>query len=181
MTLAQCCNDMAAEVYDALMKYSVVYTQEFGHVFAYEIDGFGSHLLMDDANVPSLLSLPYLCPELVDVSDTIYQNTRRMVWSEANPYFFGGGVQGLESGVRGIGSQHTGLNMVWPMSIIMKGLTSDDVLEQRECVSMLMQTDAGTGFMHESFLPSNPNTFTRSWFSWVNGLFAELVLKAYGE
>ena len=181
MTLAQCCNDMADEVYDALMKYSVVYTQEFGHVFAYEIDGFGSHLLMDDANVPSLLSLPYLCPELVDVSDTIYQNTRRMVWSEANPYFFGGGVQGLESGVRGIGSQHTGLNMVWPMSIIMKGLTSDDVLEQRECVSMLMQTDAGTGFMHESFLPSNPNTFTRSWFSWVNGLFAELVLKAYGE
>lgn len=179
--LAGRCRGMADEVYDALMRYSIVQSREFGPVFAYEIDGFGSHLLMDDANVPSLLSLPYLCGEIVDERDSVYQNTRRMVWSEYNPYFFGGGLQGLESGVRGIGSQHTGLNMVWPMSIIMRGLTTKDVHEQRECISVLMQTDGGTGFMHESFLPSDPTRFTRSWFSWVNGLFGELVLRAYGD
>ena len=63
----------------------------------------------------------------------------------------------------------------------MRGLTTKDVHEQRECISVLMQTDGGTGFMHESFLPTEPERFTRSWFSWVNGLFGELVLRAYGD
>ena len=134
---------------------------------------------MDDANAPSLLALPYLCPELVSVNDEVYQNTRRMIWSEDNPYFFTGTYDGTKIGA--IGSPHTGLDKVWPMSIIMKGLTSNDVNEQRACVDLLVKTDAGTGFMHESFNPNNPADFTRSWFAWTNGLFGELVIKAYGK
>ena len=175
------CLVMADEIRSAIRKYAVVHTGQFGNVYAFEIDGFGSMLLMDDANVPSLLSLPYLCPDLVSAGDSVYQNTRRMIWSDSNPYFFGAGVQGLKSGVRGIGSQHTGLNKVWPMSIIMKGLTSASRDEQRQCIQYLMETDGGTCFMHESFDPVDSRNYTRSWFSWANGLFGELVIKAYGD
>ena len=175
------CLAMADEIHAALNTYATVHTRHFGTVYAFEIDGFGSHALMDDANAPSLLSLPYLCPDLVSVGDTIYQNTRRMIWSEWNPYFFGGGIQGHPSGVRGIGSQHTSLDRVWPMSIIMKGLTTTDRAEQVRCIMELMDTDGGTCFMHESFEPANPRNYTRSWFSWANGLFGELVIRAYGD
>lgn len=179
--LGKQCQAMAGEIHTALDRYAKVQTGRFGQVYAFEIDGFGSHALIDDANAPSLLSLPYLCPDLVSNDDAIYQNTRRMIWSEWNPYFFGGGIQGQASGVCGIGSQHTGLDNVWPMSIIMKGLTSNDRAEQIKCIEDLMKTDGGTCFMHESFSPSDPRNFTRSWFSWANGLFGELVIKAYGE
>lgn len=175
------CLLMADQIHSAISRYAIVQTAQFGNVYAFEIDGFGSQLLMDDANVPSLLSLPYLCPDLVSAQDSVYQNTRRMIWSDSNPYFFGAGIQGMKSGIRGIGSQHTGLNKVWPMSIIMKGLTSTSRDEQRQCIQALLETDGGTCFMHESFNPANPTDYTRSWFAWANGLFAELVIKAYGD
>ena len=173
------CLALAHEIHKGLMENATVVHPKYGRVYAFEVDGFGSYLLMDDANAPSLLALPYLCPELVSVNDEVYQNTRRMIWSEDNPYFFTGTYDGTKIGA--IGSPHTGLDKVWPMSIIMKGLTSNDVNEQRECVDLLVKTDAGTGFMHESFNPSNPADFTRSWFAWTNGLFGELVIKAYGK
>ena len=175
------CLAIAGQIQLAINQYATVHTARFGTVYAFEIDGFGSRLLMDDANVPSLLSLPYLCPDLVSAQDSVYQNTRRMIWSDSNPYFFGAGIQGMKSGIRGIGSQHTGLNKVWPMSIIMKGLTSTSRDEQRQCIQALLETDGGTCFMHESFNPANPTDYTRSWFAWANGLFAELVIKAYGN
>lgn len=173
------CQAIADDIRRGLNEHATVDHPQFGKVYAFEVDGFGSHLLMDDANAPSLLSLPYLCPELVPVNDPVYQNTRRMIWSESNPYFFTGTVDGTKVGA--IGSPHTGLGKVWPMSIIMKGLTSNDVDEQKECVQLLMKTDGGTGYMHESFNPDNPRDFTRSWFAWANGLFGELVIKAYGK
>ncbi|MBO5871714.1 MAG: glycoside hydrolase family 125 protein [Bacteroidaceae bacterium] len=173
------CLALADEIHKGLEEHATVEHPKYGKVYAFEVDAFGSHLLMDDANAPSLLSLPYLCPELVPASDPIYQNTRRMVFSEDNPYYFTGEFNGKKIG--GIGSPHTGLNKIWPMSIIMKGLTSSDRNEQRECVKLLVETDANTGFMHESFDPSNPANFTRSWFAWTNGLFGELVIKAYGK
>jgi len=141
----------------------------FGRIYAFEVDGFGNRFLMDDANVPSLLAMPYLGD--VKLSDPIYQNTRRFVWSKANPYFFRG------TAGEGIGGPHIGYDMIWPMSIMMKAFTSTDDAEIKQCVEMLMTTDAGTGFMHESFHKDNPDKFTRAWFAWQNTLFGELILK----
>ena len=163
------CLELADEVEAALKKYATYDHPEFGTIYAFEVDGFGNHLLMDDANVPSLLAMPYLGS--VDVNDPIYQNTRRFVWSESNPYFFRGKV------AEGIGGPHIGYDMAWPMSIMMKAFTSQDDEEIKWCVETLMKTDAGTGFMHESFHVDDPNNYTRSWFAWQNGLFGELILK----
>lgn len=167
--IANECLQLAQEVEDALKEYAIYNDPRFGKIYAFEVDGFGNHLLMDDANVPSLLALSYLDKDFAN--DPIYLNTRKFVWSDSNPYFFKGKV------AEGIGGPHVGYNMAWPMSIIMKALTSTDDTEIKECVEMLMNTDAGTGFMHESFDVDNPQNFTRSWFAWVNGLFGEMVLK----
>ena len=171
--LADQCLELAAEVETALKKYATYNHPEFGTIYAFEVDGFGNHLLMDDANVPSLLAMPYLGD--VDVNDPIYQNTRRFVWSESNPYFFRGKV------AEGIGGPHIGYDMAWPMSIMMKAFTSQDDEEIKWCVETLMKTDAGTGFMHESFHVDDPNNFTREWFAWQNGLFGELILKIIAD
>lgn len=170
---AEECLALASEVETALKKYATYNHPEFGTIYAFEVDGFGNRFLMDDANVPSLLAMPYLGD--VDVNDPIYQNTRRFVWSESNPYFFKG------TAGEGIGGPHIGYDMVWPMSIMMKAFTSQDDQEIKKCIEMLMTTDAGTGFMHESFNKDNPEDFTRSWFAWQNTLFGELILKLVNE
>ena len=166
--LARECNDLADEVADALRKHAVVKHPKFGKIYAYEVDGFGNAFMMDDANIPSLLSLSYL--GAVSAKDPIYKKTRRFVLSEWNPYFFKG-----EAG-EGIGGPHIGLEVIWPMSIIMRAFTSNDDAEISECVRMLMQTDAGTGFIHESFYKDDAADFTREWFAWQNSLFGELVI-----
>ena len=172
-TLAQDCTNLANEVETALHKYATYNHPEYGTIYAFEVDGFGNRMLMDDANVPSLLAMPYLGD--IDVKDPIYQNTRRFVWSKDNPYFFKG-----KAG-EGIGGPHIGYDMIWPMSIMMKAFTSQDDQEIKECIKMLMATDAGTGFMHESFQKDNPAKFTRAWFAWQNTLFGELILKLINE
>ena len=171
--LATQCSELAQEVETALKQYATYNHPKYGTIYAFEVDGFGNHFLMDDANVPSLLAMPYLGD--VDVNDPIYQNTRRFVWSESNPYFFKG------TAGEGIGGPHIGYDMVWPMSIMMKAFTSQDDQEIKKCIEMLMTTDAGTGFMHESFNKDNPEDFTRSWFAWQNTLFGELILKLVNE
>ena len=172
-TLAKQCTDLSNEVKAALMKYAVHNHPKYGKIYAFEVDGFGNQLLMDDANVPSLLAMPYLGD--VSVNDPIYQNTRRFVWSGDNPYFFKG-----KAG-EGIGGPHIGYDMVWPMSIMMKAFTSKNDAEIKTCIQMLMNTDADTGFMHESFHKDNPAKFTRAWFAWQNTLFGELILKLVNE
>lgn len=171
--LATQCNDLAQEVENALKKYATYNHPEFGTIYAYEIDGFGNKHLTDDANVPSLLSMAYL--GVVDINDPIYQNTRNFVWSQSNPYFFKG-----KAG-EGIGGPHIGYDMVWPMSIMMKAFTSQNDEEIKNCVKMLMDTDANTGFIHESFHKDNPENFTRAWFAWQNSLFGELIIKLVNE
>lgn len=171
--LAGQCIELAAEVEEALKKYAVYDHPEFGTIYAYEVDGFGNRMLMDDANVPSLLAMPYLGD--VDLDDPIYQNTRRFVWSGSNPYFFKG------TAGEGIGGPHVGYDMAWPMSIMMKAFTSQDDAEIKWCIELLMKTDAGTGFMHESFDVNDPQHFTREWFAWQNGLFGELILKLIAD
>ena len=167
--LADQCLALADEVEKALRQHAVFDHPEFGEIYAYEVDGFGSRFLMDDANVPSLLAMSYLGD--VPADDPVYRNTRRFVWSEANPYFHRGAAG------EGIGGPHIWSEVIWPMSIMMKAFTSDDDDEIRECICQLMTTDAGTGFMHESFYKDDSETFTREWFAWQNTLFGELILK----
>ena len=171
--LASECRDLAREVEAAVAKYGVVKHPEYGKIYAYEVDGFGSALLMDDANVPSLLALPYLCD--IDPGNRIYRNTRRFVWSTDNPFFFRGNA------AEGIGGPHIGYDYIWPMSIMMKAFTSTDGREIKRCIETLLRTDAGTGFIHESFHKDNPSDFTRAWFAWQNTLFGELILKQIQE
>ena len=171
--LAETCTMLADEVAEALQKYAVVEHPKYGKIYAFEVDGFGNYLLMDDANVPSLLAMGYLGD--VPMDDPIYQNTRRFVWSEDNPWFFRG-----KAG-EGIGGPHIGYDMVWPMSIMMKCFTAQNDDEIRHCMRLLLSTDAGTGFMHESFHKDDATRFTRAWFAWQNTLFGELVLKLIAD
>lgn len=171
--LATEARSMAAEVETALKQHAITTHPRFGKVYAYEVNGYGSYNLMDDANVPSLLAMPYL--GAVAVSDPIYQNTRRLVLSDENPFFFKG------TAGEGIGGPHAGMDMIWPMSIIIRGLTSTNDAEIRQCIQTLQKIHAGTGFMHESFHKNDPSKFTRKWFAWANTLFGEFVLKTFNE
>ena len=155
----------------ALEKYAVVNHPQFGKIYAYEVDGFGNALLMDDANVPSLLGLPYL--DAVKASDPVYQNTRKFVLSSENPYFFQGRA------AEGVGGPHVGIDYVWHLGIIVRALTSDNNREIKACLEMLQKTHAQTYFMHESFHKDDAAKFTRKWFAWANTLFGELILKTY--
>ena len=171
--MAKECRSLANEVETALRKYAVVEHPEFGKIYAFEVDGFGNKFLMDDANVPSLLAMPYL--GTVSFDDPIWKNTRKFVLSQYNPYFFKG------KAAEGIGGPHIGYDMVWPMSIIMRAMTSDNDKEIKWCVETLLNTDAGTGFMHESFHKDDPSKFTRKWFAWANTLFGEMILHLIDE
>ncbi len=168
MALASECRSLANEVQEAVRKYATVEHPKYGKIYAFEVDGFGSAYLMDDANVPSLLAMPYL--NSVPADDPVYQSTRRFVWSGDNPFFFRG-----KAG-EGIGGPHIGYDMVWPMSLIMRAFTSQDDEEIRQCLRMLRDNDGGTGFMHESFHKDDPSKYTRKWFAWANTLFGELIV-----
>lgn len=164
---------LALEVRQALQKYAVIEHETYGKVYAYEVNGFGSYNLMDDANVPSLLSLPYL--GALSMSDPIYLNTRKLALSADNPFFYKGKV------AEGTGGPHIGKNMVWPMGIIIRGLTSTDEDEIKLCLSMLLKSHGDTGFMHESFHADNARQYTRAAFPWANTIFGEFLWKTYQE
>ncbi|BDD06240.1 glycoside hydrolase family 125 protein [Aureibacter tunicatorum] len=170
---ALACNEMADEVDKALKVYARADMGDLGTVIPFEVDGFGNRLMIDDANIPSLLSLPYL--DAMDKEEKVYQDTRSYILSENNPFFFKSDI------AEGIGGPHIGMNYIWPMSIIMRAMTSDDEKEIAFCLNMLKKTHAGTGFMHESFHKDDPANYTRSWFAWVNTLFGELVWKLYNN
>lgn len=165
--------ELALELETALKQYAKFNHPKFGSIYAFEVNGFDSYNLMDDANIPSLLAMPYLGG--VKLNDPVYQNTRKFVWSENNPFFFKGKV------AEGIGGPHIGLDMVWPMSIVMKGLTSTNDKEIKWCLDTLQHTHGKTGFMHESFHKDNSEEFTRKWFAWANTIFGEFVWKVYRE
>ncbi len=171
--LAHECGELAAQVEGALQQYAVVNHRIYGKVYAYEVDGYGNALCMDDANVPSLLGLPYL--GCCKATDPLYERTRALVLSKANPYYFSG------TAGEGVGGPHVGMDMIWPLGIIMRALTSKDDQEIRRCLRMLKETHAGTGFMHESFHKDNPKRFTRKWFAWANTIFGEMIVKIHTE
>lgn len=163
------CHALAHEVETALGKYAVVKHPKYGDIYAYEIDGFGNALLIDDANVPSLLALPYFSEVRKD--DPVYLNTRRFVFSADNPYYFEG-----KSGA-GIGGPHCGFDRIWPMSYVFKALTATDDADIVECLRLLRASDAGKGLMHESYDKDDPSVFSRAWFAWANSIFGELIIK----
>ena len=171
--LAGQCRVLADEVERALQQYAVVQHPKLGKVYAYEVDAYGNHYCIDDGNVPSLLSLPYI--GAVRADDKIYRNTRRLVLSEANPFYCRG------KAASGPGGPHVGMDMIWPLGLIVQGLTAIDPREVRQCLQTLQHTHAGTGFMHEAFNKDNPQKFTRAWFAWANTIFGELVLKTFNE
>jgi uncharacterized protein len=171
--LAEGAETLATEVETAVNRYGKIQHAQYGEIWAYEVDGYGNTLSMDDANAPGLLSLPYL--GCCKVDDPMYERTRQFVQSNGNPYFFRG------TAAEGIGGPHQGLNMIWPMSIIMRALTSTENVEIRGCLRWLRNTTAGTGFMHESFQKDDPKTFTRAWFAWANTLFGELIVRLASE
>jgi meiotically up-regulated gene 157 (Mug157) protein len=166
--LATRAEKLAAEIRAAIRKHGIVRHPALGPIFAYEVDGFGSHYLMDDANVPSLISLPYL--GFIAADDSLYQRTRRFALSTRNPYFFQG-----EAGA-GIGGPHVGQGYIWPMALVMQALTSRDEAEIAGCLRLLKRSHGGTGFMHESYWKDDPKKFTRPWFVWANTIFGELIV-----
>ena len=171
-SLAKECTDLAAEVEAALKKYATYNHPEFGTIYAFEVDGFGNHLLMDDANVPSLLAMSYLGyePESQEVAD----NTRKLILSEANPFYYAG------TKLSGIGSPHTPVRYVWHISKAIEGLTAPTKEEKHQMIHELMATDGGTGLMHEGVFVDDPTVYTREWFSWANAMFCELVMQYCG-
>jgi len=166
--LAVDCMTLAREVAAGLNINGTTVHPEHGRVWAYEVDGFGGAIVMDDANVPSLLSLPYL--GCCSASDPLYQRTRALVLSPGNPWFHRGRAG------EGIASPHTPGNRIWPISIMMRALTSSSDVEVAACLKTLALTDAGTGFMHEAFDADDPSQYSRPWFAWANSLFGELML-----
>jgi len=166
--LASACDALLKTLNPAIQQHGMVQHPVFGKIWAYEVDGYGNTLMMDDANVPSLLGLPYLGS--CDLRDPLYQRTRKFVLSAHNPYFFRG------TAAEGVGGPHIGLGAIWPLAITVRALTSTDDHEIRQCLKWLRDTTAGTGFMHETFQKDDPSHFTRSWFAWANSLFGELIL-----
>ena len=170
--LAQDADLLRQDIEHGIERFGLVDVDGRGPVYAYEVDGLGNSLLADDANVPSLLSLPML--GWCTAADPIYQATRSRILSRANPYFYAG------TAASGIGSPHTPADHVWPIALAVQGLTSDDPAEKSDLLALLLATDGGTGLMHESFHVDDPATFTRPWFSWANAMFCELALDVAG-
>jgi len=171
--LARQCRMLAEEVEQALQAYAVVNHPKAGKVYAFEVDAFGNYYCTDDGNIPNLLSLPYL--GAVKPDDKTYLNTRKLLLSADNPYWC------IGKAATGLGGPHVGVDMIWPLGLIIEGLTATNDAEIKRCLDTLQQTHAGAGFMHEAFNKDDPKKFTRAWFAWANTIFGEFVLKTYRE
>lgn len=170
--LARRARKLKDEIYDSIETIGITTVMNVGKVYAYETDGFGQYNLMDDANVPSLLSMSYLGYEGRDPK--VAENTRKLILSEANPYYYAG------TKAAGIGSPHTPPRYIWHIALAMEGLTSESREEKLRYLHLLADTDGGKGLMHEGFDVDNPEKYTREWFSWANAMFSELVLDYCG-
>jgi hypothetical protein len=168
---AQRAKTLRDEVQTGIQTWGVIFTPNYGYVYAYEVDGQGNANLMDDANVPSLLSAPYL--GYVKSSSFVYRNTRKFLLSKDNPTYYVGKL------ARGIGSQHTRENMVWPIAMLMQGFTASTDSERKDVLAQLLASDPGDHLLHESFNPDNPTDFTRADFGWPNALFSEFVMTTF--
>ncbi|MED4122676.1 glycoside hydrolase family 125 protein [Halalkalibacterium halodurans] len=170
--LAEQFRELEADIRQGIEQYGKMDHPVYGEIYVYETDGNGRVNLMDDANVPSLLAIPYLGYTTAD--DPVYQNTRRFILSRDNPYYYEG------SYAKGVGSPHTPDHYVWHISLAIQGMTAIDSKEKRQIVAMFKQTHADTYFMHEGFDVDRPKQYTRSWFAWANSMFSEFLLSEAG-
>lgn len=164
-------HELQFEINYGIKAFGIYHHPKYGDIYAYETDGYGNYYLMDDANVPSLLSLPYL--GYTDRNDPLYQRTRQFALSADNPYYYVG------KEASGIGSPHTPDQYIWHIALSMQGLTSSSKEEAIQMIETIMKTDASTGLTHESFHKDHCQDFTREWFAWSNSLFAELIYRTY--
>lgn len=158
---------LIAEIDRGIAEYGILHTPD-GDIYAYEVDGLGNATFMDDANVPSLMSLPYL--DYCAKDDARYLRTRSAVLSGKNPYYYRGNY------ADGVGSPHTPDGYIWHIALIIQALTSLDPNERARIREILKSTTADTGFMHESFDANDHFRFTREWFAWANTLYAIFVM-----
>jgi len=177
-SLTKKARQLRAEIDEGIKTHGIVKHKIHGEIYAYEVDALGHSLLADDANVPSLLSIPYLGYKY---DETIFANTKRFILSKLNPTYHQGKSDGFE--FAGVGSPHTNHipSSIWPMAMIMEGLISNNATDKVKMVEKLLAASAGTGWMHESFSASNPRIFSRSWFCWPDSLFAELIMSLTEE
>ncbi|PHH49840.1 Meiotically up-regulated protein 157 [Ceratocystis fimbriata CBS 114723] len=160
---------MAHNIREAISKHAVIEGPgNAGPMYAFEVDGFGGRNLMDDANIPSLLSAPFL--GYLDAEDTVYQNTRKFVLSKQNPWYCEGHV------INGVGGPHIKPGAAWPMSSTVQIMTSNNNTEIEKALLELLSSTNGIGLMHESIKSDSAQAYTRPWFSWANGLFGQTVL-----
>ena len=163
---------LRTEVQDGIQTYGEVFTPNYGYVYAYEVDGLGKQTLMDDANIPSLLAAPYL--GYTKANSFVYKNTRRFLLSRDNPYYYVGSI------AHGIGSAHTSDGYVWPLALIIQGITATSDSERKEVLGELLASDPGDHLLHESFDPNDPAKFSRKDFGWPNALFSEFIMTDFG-
>jgi len=171
---AEECASFSKEVFEAINEYAVSEHLHYGKMYAYEVDGFGNKVFIDDPNIPSLIAIPYLLNEKY-FDKEVYRNTRNYLLSMDNPYYFKG-----KAG-EGQGGPHAGLDTIWPMGIILRAMTSESDEEIEWCLNQLLNTHNGSGFIHETFHKDDASNFSRSWFAWANTLFGELIIKLYHE
>lgn len=147
---------MSATLRTSITKHAIVQDPAQGPIYAFEVDGYGSRSIMDDANVPSLLSAPFI--GYLDMHDKVYQNTRKVLLSTANPYFMKGPV------INGIGGPHVGPGFAWPMASIIRIMTTEDDAEIKRTLKELVASTDGLGLMHESINSFNATDWTRQWY-----------------
>ncbi len=169
--LAEQAAKLKESIEEGIRQYGIVETGEYGKVYAYETDGLGNYNLMDDANVPSLLSIPWL--KYREKEDSVYENTRRFILSCNNPYYYEG------TAAKGIGSPHTPDQYIWHIALTMEGLTAAKQEDKLRILNTLLATDADKMVMHEGFCCNEPKLYTREWFAWANSLFALFVMSLY--
>eukprot|EP00930_Biecheleria_cincta_P003096 TRINITY_DN104030_c0_g1_i1.p1 TRINITY_DN104030_c0_g1~~TRINITY_DN104030_c0_g1_i1.p1 ORF type:complete len:541 (+),score=90.08 TRINITY_DN104030_c0_g1_i1:165-1625(+) len=172
--LASAAAHLRKDILQGIHKFATSKRPNGEMVYCYEVDGLGNCSIMDDANVPSLLSLPYLDPNASSYDRQIYKATRRLILSKENPWYFEG------NSAKGIGSPHTGSDKVWPMSLVVQAMTADSLEEESSVLSILEGLNVFENGLTESFDVNDPSSITRPWFGWPNSLFGEHMMSKRG-
>jgi meiotically up-regulated gene 157 (Mug157) protein len=158
---------MSTEIQRGIEQNGTLNLAPFGRIYAYEVDGLGHANVMDDANVPSLLSIPYF--GYLPNNNSLYLATRSFVLSDRDPYFFHGKY------ASGVGSPHTPNGYIWPLALCVQALTALDPAEVARVYGYIAVADIGDHRLHESFNADWPEQYTREDFAWPNALYTELV------